>query len=302
MNLRSASVESYGCTMNQGEARAVESHLSSMGYRIIPAVDGQASPEADILVILTCCVIESTERRMIRRIRELASTGKQVYVGGCLASISAEDLIDEFPGLGILDTMGLGRLERSIRADIETAGPSIDGRTHPLDRVDQIVPISTGCLGACTYCITRLARGSLRSYEPSDIVGKIKEGIYLGRNEILLTSQDTGVYGLDSKFEQGSNLGSLLRYILIEVPGDYRIRIGMMNPGKTIDIAQDLIDGMDDRRIFKFLHIPVQSGSEAVLRAMRRPYRLRDFLDLVSDDPELRAEAMRRLGDLELEA
>lgn len=257
--------------------------LSSMGYRIIPPVDGKVSPDADILIIMTCCVIESTERRMRKRILDLVSTGKQVYVGGCLSSISAGDLVERYPGLGILDTMGLRRLERSVHGMIGSHEMDrIEDQFQPMNRVDQIVPISTGCLGACTYCITRLARGSLESYDPSDITAKIREGISLGRNEILMTSQDTGVYGFDRPPGDRRNLGSLLRYILPEVEGKYRIRIGMMNPGKSLEIAEDLMDGMDDDRIFKFLHIPVQSGSDGVLKAMRRPYDLEDFLTLIS--------------------
>ena len=152
------------------------------------------------------------------------------------------------------------------------AGPALP----IIQGTDAILPIAQGCLGHCTYCITKFARGKLLSYDPETLVRDFGSFVNEGAKEILVTAQDTACYG----FDIGTDLPTLLNSML-RTEGDYRVRIGMMNPNHLKKIVDGLIDCMDDGRVYKFLHIPVQSGSNTVLKNMNRGYTVESFLELV---------------------
>jgi len=255
-------LESYGCTMNKGEGNALLRMLAG-SHDIVD------SPEdADIIFINTCTVIEATENKMKKRIREMAGLGRTVFVLGCMAVVQARELEDEFPGIKVVPFH-----EYELIPGMLEGGEG----TRPLSSFFQgIVPISQGCLGDCAYCITRLARGVLVSYPIENILESVKEQVNAGQKEIKITSQDTGVYGMDT----GSSLPGLL-YKVLELEGDFKIRVGMMNPGPANRILGQLMDVMENERVFKFLHIPVQSGSDRILEAMGRRYSAQEFRDLV---------------------
>jgi MiaB-like tRNA modifying enzyme len=136
----------------------------------------------------------------------------------------------------------------------------------------EIIQISEGCLGNCSYCITKLAKGKLFSYPEDLIVDSVKKS---KAYEIWLTSQDCGAYGLDI----GTNLPNLLRKIL-KLKKKFLLRVGMMNPNHAINIIDDLMDIYKDERIFKFLHVPVQSGNDNILLKMNRKYKAEDFVSI----------------------
>jgi MiaB-like tRNA modifying enzyme len=141
-----------------------------------------------------------------------------------------------------------------------------------------ILPIAQGCLGACSYCITRFARGKLLSYPVDELLAEFEKRLKRGAKEILVTAQDTACYGRDI----GSSLPELLSEML-ELPGNFRIRVGMMNPDWLAPIADGLMDVFEDPRVYRFLHVPVQSGSDVVLSAMRRGYTAEEYLSLVGN-------------------
>ena len=269
------SIESYGCAMNQGEAGYTGRLLADLGYTV---EEGAKWREAEINIIFTCFVIESTERRMWRRIEELSDTGNRLVVAGCLPAVRGDEISTRFPGIEMMDTMGISATERSVRRLFEPLGNS-GSFEKAGDRLDRIVPLSTGCLGNCFYCITKEARNQLVSRHPKSIMDGILDGLRQGRREILLTSQDTAVYGRDLK--KGMDLGALLRRITDTIPGEYRMRVGMMNPRGAAEILDSIKEGFEDQRVFKFFHIPVQSGSNKILQAMNRPYAVGEFLELV---------------------
>ena len=136
----------------------------------------------------------------------------------------------------------------------------------------EIVPINEGCLNTCSFCKTKQARGILFSYSIESIKEVVKSAVNRGVKEIYLTSQDTACYG----FDIGTNLPELLKE-LISVKGNYKIRIGMMNPWHLRKIKKELFEVIKNRRIIKFLHIPVQSGSEKVLENMKRMHSVKEF-------------------------
>ncbi|MEA3559063.1 MAG: MiaB/RimO family radical SAM methylthiotransferase, partial [Candidatus Thermoplasmatota archaeon] len=207
MTRRIVSFEPYGCTMNHGEARLAGQMLEEIGYEVRPPKGGLADPSSDIVLLFTCDVIETTQRRMWRRMEEITRDGKDLVVAGCLASIDGDRILERYPEAKILGSMGVPELCSSMN-DLFSTGtaPGID-HPGPDGRMDTIVPIANGCLGSCSYCITRVARGPLRSYPVDKIIGRIRKGVLSGRKEVLLTSQDTGVYGLDIG---GIDLGGLL--------------------------------------------------------------------------------------------
>ena len=136
-----------------------------------------------------------------------------------------------------------------------------------------IVNIEEGCLDACAFCSTHLVKGRLKSYAPEGIVEQVRGLVADGCLEIQLTGQDCACYGFDT----GTNLAALTQRILVHVPGNYRLRLGMGNPRHMIQYADALLDCFRDERVYKFVHVPVQSGSDRVLRAMNRRHTAEDF-------------------------
>lgn len=151
-----------------------------------------------------------------------------------------------------------------------------------------IVNIEEGCLDACAYCSTRLVKGRLHSYPAADIVQQVKSLVADGCIEIQLTGQDCGCYGFDT----GTNLAELVAQILDEVPGNYKMRLGMGNPRHMLRYTDALLKCFEDERVYKFIHLPVQSGSEDILKAMNRKHSAQDYVDL--------AEAFNRIPQFTL--
>jgi len=139
-----------------------------------------------------------------------------------------------------------------------------------------IVEIAEGCLGNCSYCIVKKAKGTLVSRPISDIKRDINMSLKEGCKEIWLTSQDCGCYGMD----RGKRLTDLLKEVT-NIPGNFRVRLGMSNPNFVKRFLSDLIDIYRDKKMYKFLHIPLQSGSDKVLRDMKRQYVAKDFIEIV---------------------
>ena len=137
--------------------------------------------------------------------------------------------------------------------------------------------VSVGCLGNCTYCATKIARPNFFSYSIKEIDFAFKSALKSGSKEIWLTSQDLGCYGFDIK----TDIVELLK-VLLKNKGEYRIRLGMMNPNFLKKISGKLIPLFSDDRLYKFLHVPVKSGSNRVLKLMNRGYKNKDFVDLVN--------------------
>ncbi len=246
-------VESYGCTMNQGETEMLADEYISKGHQRVKTLE-----EADMVIIGTCVVITKTEARMRRRIKHLSSKCSNVIVTGCLTTTD-RGIQNWCPGASTITPS-----EIPITQDTGQKGPI------------GTIPISTGCLGMCSYCITKLARGELKSRTPKQIMERFKSLISNGTREIRLSCQDTASYGADIQ----ENLPDLLRQ-LCEIPGDHRIRIGMMNPDTAIPILYELIEVMRNEKIYNFVHLPLQSGSDKILWKMNRNYTVEDWIGVV---------------------
>ena len=268
--------ECYGCTQNVGETLLYRKALESLeGIGIVD------DPErADLCVVGTCVVIETTENRMLKRIRTLVDMGKKVVVTGCLPKVSGDQLPQEVVQYGFTDVAELVALVEEMKSEFPLDATMEEG-SEPANPKTAIVPISQGCLGACAYCITRLARGKLMSYDPKEILASAEAFIQDGKKEILLTAQDTGAYGFDRK---DVDLPGLVRMITSTDPPDgidYRLRIGMMNPDSAVRILPELVKTFKNPRVFRFLHIPVQSGDGVILKRMKRRYSVELFKDIL---------------------
>ncbi|AHL23506.1 tRNA (N(6)-L-threonylcarbamoyladenosine(37)-C(2))-methylthiotransferase [Thermococcus nautili] len=274
-------VESYGCSRNKADGEIMEALLLKAGHELV-----ETPEQADYIIVNTCAVKDPTELKMAKRIRELLDSGKRVIVTGCLVHVNP-DVIDPRVS-GILGVKSIDRIAEAI--DVAERGGklvSVEGwRERNPDKLELprlwkpgvafVVPISEGCLNACTYCATRFARGVLKSYKPELVVKWVKEALARGYREIILSSEDTGCYG----FDIGTNLAELLDEITA-IEGEFRVRVGMMNPNHVLKFLDELIDAYQDEKVYRFLHLPVQSGDNEVLRRMGRTYTVEEFEEIV---------------------
>ncbi|WP_424359283.1 tRNA (N(6)-L-threonylcarbamoyladenosine(37)-C(2))-methylthiotransferase [Methanocella sp. MCL-LM] len=253
-------IETYGCTANEADSAGIRDAVLASGGAIVAAPE-----EADAIVINTCAVTGHTANSMTRAIARFP--GKRVIVAGCMAVAEPERL----SGYEVVDSAGPLPVVRALGLRPGAGLPvAMSGRTAT-------IKIAEGCNGQCSYCIVRLVRGRLRSVPAAKILEAVRRAIDAGASEIFLTAQDSGAYGLDT----GVRLPALIRSIA-SMPGDFKVRIGMMNPFSVADILPDMIDVLNLPKVYKFAHIPVQSGSDRILKLMQRPYTEREYSDIVA--------------------
>ena len=265
-------IETYGCAANQGDASIIQGILLDRGHELVDSFEN-----ADAIVMLTCTVIDTTQQRMLNRIRKLNKNGKIFVVAGCMAS-AQPDLIKNVAKNALLLPP---RYVHCISDLIEGKKSFYYVPKVNLPRKIEIrlnIPISEGCLYNCSYCITKKARGKLISFPLKELLKDVKKAIEKGCKEIRLTSQDTASYGMDS----GESLVELINEI-VDIEGEFRIRIGMMHPLSAYKILDDLIEAYKNKKVYKFLHLPLQSASPKILKAMQRGYDLNLFEEIVGE-------------------
>jgi MiaB-like tRNA modifying enzyme len=266
-------LEAYGCTQNYGEARLMERAITSRGHGI-----ARTPADADANVIVTCTVIETTERKMLRRMRALALDGKPLIVAGCMAAAQRDLVHRTVPTAKLLPPRKWPQIVELLGAGTVCGERAADTEAEHSAWRDAIVPIAQGCAGRCTYCITRVARGRVSSDPIEGLVSRIEGYVAAGIRDIKLTGQDTAAYGMDA----GRSLADLLDAVT-GIDGDFRVRVGMMDPLTALPILGNLLRAYRSPKVYKFLHLPVQSGDEAVLEAMKREYTVADFERIVSE-------------------
>ena len=273
-------IEAYGCSANIADSEIISGLLKSQGYNIVNLIE-----DADLNIIVTCSVKDSTEHKMLHRIKKLTSYNKPIIVAGCLTKTEREKIESINSEISLL---GPNSLDKSIESanlallkkkTVFLENSSIEKTNLPKIRLNKsisIIEIATGCLSHCSFCQTKISKGNLKSYRPGSIIAQMKNDIKDGCNEIWLTSTDNGCYGRDIN----SNLVELLK-LCVQVEGNYKLRIGMMNPMYLSSILCDLISIYKNDKVFKFLHIPVQSGSNKILRQMHRGHDVDIFRNAV---------------------
>jgi len=265
-------IETFGCKLNQADSERIKSKLDEE-YK-------QSSlKEADFVVLNTCGVVEKTERKILKKINQLKKSKKIVIVAGCLPLISEEC---RSIAHGVIGPQSIDSINKVVKQALQRKHIVLlkdNSIKKPIALIKQgsaIIPIAEGCLGQCTYCTARLARKELKSFAIKDILESIREALNQGAKEIQLTSQDLAVYGLDSKKQK---LPELLKEI-IKIKGDFKIKLGMMNPGHTKKILNPLLKMYESDKMYKFIHIPLQSGDNDVLKKMKRNYKVEDFIQI----------------------
>jgi threonylcarbamoyladenosine tRNA methylthiotransferase CDKAL1 len=242
--------------------------------------------DADLVIFNTCAVKGPTENRAIDACKRLHGD-KKLIVTGCLPLVNFERLQKNVrfdaavgPAAGeyiveLVSRVGKGEkvvdLKRALNSKPALSLPRIEASP-----VVSVIPVCYGCLGSCSYCCVVFARGQLRSYPVKEIVERVQEDLKAGFREFWLTAQDTACYGRDIQ----TNLARLLEEIC-NVHGDFKVRVGMMTPNRTIDILEKLVEIYEDEKIFKFMHLPIQSGNDTVLKQMNRFYLVNDFTTIV---------------------
>ncbi len=253
-------VETFGCTTNVGDEMKMRAILRHAGHKIVK------TREANIVIVNTCTVTKRTELNVIKRLKELNRQNKEVVVAGCMAA-AQQELIKSILGEDV-----------TLVTPRDICEGYSEEKEHDFEGVIGIIPIAIGCVGKCSYCIVKRARGELRSYGVDKICEAVKSAVERGAKEIRITAQDCSAYGWD-RFDT-PKLPELLK-MLTSLEGDFKIRVGMMNPFTAIHILDELLEAFDSEKIFKFFHLPVQSGSDKVLGDMRRNYKAADFVELV---------------------
>lgn len=273
-------ISTYGCSASQASAEIMKASVRDSGHELVPEND------ADAVVINTCTVKYTTEQKILHKIRELGEKGIPVIVAGCMPEVQLEDIMHQNPEAHILGVNSISRLGVMLDALTSADGsmqvflPEPEGfQMVPRIRFNSnihICQLSQGCNYACAYCIVTIARGSLRSFSPEEIVEDVRRAVDEGCREIWLTSQDNGQYGTDGAVLLPELLGMICR-----IPGNFKIRVGMMNPFSVTPILDDLLDAFDNDKIYKLLHLPIQTASDDVLQKMNRYHSISEANTIV---------------------
>ena len=265
-------IETYGCAAAQGDASIMEGILLQRGHEIVENADN-----ADFVVIVTCIVIDATQQRMIARIKKFKEMGKKIVVAECMAAALPHLVKKIAPDAILLPPRYIHHIADVIEGKYEFKEKPKVGLPRKIGlRLN--IPIAEGCLYNCSYCITKIARGRLTSFPLEGLVKDAEYAIKKGCKEIRLTTQDTASYGIDI----GKSLPELINEIA-SLPGEFRIRVGMMHPLSAYRIFDELIEAYENEKVYKFVHLPLQSASTKILKAMKRGYDYELFKELVTE-------------------
>lgn len=258
-----------GCRVNQAESNKIGINLQRFGHKL---VDNKDNP--DICIINTCSVTSKSDCQSLQLISKITKTIPQVIVTGCYSELNKLKISDIHPNirivpnankLDIIDLIGNNKIDL---VDISKKNRAI--------RYRPIIKVQDGCNNLCSYCIVPFARGKSRSILPKDIISEIKYYEESGYNEIVLSGIHLGSYGVD--LEPKTTLEELIKNILINNK-IHRIRLSSL---EITEITDKLIELLQDNRICKHLHIPLQSGDDKILQLMNRRYIAKDYILTIS--------------------
>tara|TARA_Y100000590_G_scaffold264327_1_gene296974 strand:- start:42 stop:1310 length:1269 start_codon:yes stop_codon:yes gene_type:complete len=272
-------VEAYGCSASFSDSEMISGLIVNGGHTL-----ATNSEESDLNVIVTCSVKDATAAKMVHRIKE--SNSKPLVVAGCLPKAEQQTVEKFAENASLLGPNSIGKTLQVIKSTLDgqkiiaLEDTDITKVGLPKIRLNSaigIVEIASGCMSECTFCQTKLSKGDLKSYRIGDIVRQVKTEISDGCNEVWLTSTDNGCYGLDIK----ADLPELVNAVS-EIDKQFFIRVGMMNPMYMPKIRDSLLKSFESSKVFKFLHVPVQSGSNKILNDMKRGHTEQTFRDVTN--------------------
>jgi len=268
-------VKTFGCSHNISDSEFMMGQLADYGYEIT-----ENAQEADLVLVNSCTVKNPSQDAFVNLVEKNKGDRKPIVVAGCVPQGDKN-----IPQIEDVSVIGVTQIDRIVEVVEETLKgnrvrligkkelPSLDLPKIRKNKFIEIVPINTGCLGSCTYCKTRHARGKLGSYQPEAIVKRVKDVAEEGVKEIWITSEDTGAYGRDI----GTNIAELLKNVVNSLPADVMLRVGMTNPPYILEHLEAIAKVLNHPRVYAFLHIPVQAGNNTVLDKMNREYTVEEF-------------------------
>ena len=275
----------FGCSHNVSDSEFMMGLLVKYGYVLVESIE-----ECDLCILNSCTVKNPSQDAASNLAEKAERLGKHIVVTGCVPQADQSIPIFERASLvGVSNIMDIVTVvEETLKGNrVVAIGKSSDLpdiASMPKirrNKLIEIIAVSTGCLGQCTYCKTKHARGELGSYPVSTIIQRVQTAVEEGVKQIWLTSEDLGAYGIDI----GTDIASLLFKIVneIEKSPDVMLRLGMTNPPYMLQHIESVAKILNHPQVFEFLHVPVQSGSDKVLRDMRREYTREDFSFMVSE-------------------
>jgi len=279
-------VKTWGCSHNNSDSEYMAGQLASFGYRITEDAD-----LADLWLLNSCTVKNPSQDSFHNAIDKGKEMGKYVVLAGCVPQGQPKN--EFIKGLSVIGVQQIDRVVEVVEETLKghtvrllgkkkkdgrkTGGASLDLPKIRKNPLVEIIAINTGCLNQCTYCKTKHARGELGSYPPEEIVERARQSFQEGVVEVWLTSEDTGAYGKDI----GVTLPELLWKLVDVIPEGARLRLGMTNPPYIYEHLEEMAKILNHPRVYAFLHVPVQSGSDSVLMDMKREYCRDDFKHVV---------------------
>lgn len=289
----------YGCQMNESDSERYAGQLESLGYRRTEDMD-----MADVVLLNTCCVRETAEGKILGKIGELKHVKQHnpnliIAVAGCMAQEWQDRLFERAPHIDlVIGTHNIHKLVELIRERQAKSGHYLEAdmtvpafHDLPTKRFQKFfawVPIMNGCNKFCTYCIVPYVRGREVSRPIADIVREIEEIAKEGYKEITLLGQNVNSYGLDLK--DGTDFSALLQAV-DRIGGIERVRYMTSHPK---DMTFAMIDAIaDSKKVVNHMHLPIQSGSDELLKKMNRGYTVDQYMELVE-------YARKRIPDLVL--
>jgi threonylcarbamoyladenosine tRNA methylthiotransferase CDKAL1 len=274
------SIITYGCTFNHGDSLKIENILSENGYHKRELADSK------FVIINTCAVKHTTEAKILFFIEKLVNLypHKIFIITGCLPQIEKKmsEKINRIiqPNGFILHPHDIGDILNIFKKCRNETGLITENKNNrdksvllPKSNLKSkigIIQISEGCNNQCSYCCTTNARGSLVSFNFENLINQFQTLLSQGIIEYHLTSQDLGNYN-----NKGKLLHELLRKIS-EIKGNFKIRLGMLNPDYLINNITEFMKIFNDQRFYRFLHLPIQSASNNVLKTMKRNYKIEE--------------------------
>lgn len=279
-------MQTWGCTHNSSDSEYMAGQLAAYGYKI---TDDAAN--SDLWLLNSCTVKNPAEDHFRNMIKKAEGMGKPVVVAGCVPQAAPRQ--EYIKGLSLIGVQQIDRVlevvEETLKGNTvrlfgqkkengkKTGGARLDLPKIRRNPLIEIISINTGCLNACTYCKTKHARGELGSYSIEEIKNRVKQSFEEGVVEIWITSEDTGAYGRDI----GVSLPQLLWELVEVIPEGCMMRIGMTNPPYILEHLEEIGKILNHPRVYAFMHVPVQAGSNRTLYEMRREYTQEDFCNVV---------------------
>jgi len=276
--------QTHGCTTNLSESEVMMGLLKESDFELTNNAE-----EANILIINICTVKgEEVALRNIRKLNE-SFPNKKLVVAGCLTKAILAKAREIKEDLSFINTHNIKSIVEVIEEvlndnSIEATGMNVEEkvliskvRKNP---VIGIIPILNSCAGYCSYCSVKYVKGKLMSYPEEHIKQEAINALKDGCKELWITSQDNAAYDLEK-----SNVSTLPNLIntITEIKKDFFLRIGMMNPMHVLNILDPLIEAYKNKKVFKFLHLPIQSANNDILKLMKRNYTVDDFNNIIKE-------------------